>query len=158
MNDVAQDFLRKEVKLHASGTGTIRIFELYQGRTQKFFQGNEVVRDISESTELFAEEVLMEEEESRDDERIVQVYHFNKDPQRAHGVPFRFILRAVRPHVLLSLVSSAADTNRSAERTLLRDEETITGANRYERQGPCKDEVCRRATVNLHEARSRSRQ
>lgn len=95
MHDVAQDFLRKEVKLHASGTGQIRIFELGQGRSQKFFAGNEFVRDIAESTDLFAEEVLIEEEESRDDERIVQVYHFNKDPSRAHGVPFKFILRQV---------------------------------------------------------------
>ncbi|GAA5900428.1 uncharacterized protein JCM6883_002840 [Sporobolomyces salmoneus] len=98
MHDVAQEFLRKEVKLNAAaGTGQIRIFELSSGRSQKFFGGNEVVRDISESTELFAEEVLIEEEESRDNERIVQVYHFNKDPSRAHGVPFKFILRQNEP-------------------------------------------------------------
>jgi ubiquitin carboxyl-terminal hydrolase 7 len=95
MHDVAQDFLRKEVKLHATGTGQIRIFDLAHGRSQRFFQGNEVVRDIAESTELYAEEVLIEEEESRDNERVIQVYHFNKDPTRAHGVPFKFILRQV---------------------------------------------------------------
>jgi len=104
MNDVAQEFLRKEVKLQPAGTGQIRIFELVNGRTQKFFQGNEVVRDISESTELYAEEVPVEEEEHGDDERLVQVYHFNKDPSRAHGVPFKFVLRPVRYHLSLTVL------------------------------------------------------
>ncbi|GAA6033904.1 hypothetical protein NBRC10512_001767 [Rhodotorula toruloides] len=101
MLEVASDHLRKEVKLAAPdtvGSGQIRIFELSnQGRTQRVYSGQEVVRDIPESTELYAEEILLEEANAEDDERVVQVYHFNRDPQRAHGIPFRFVLRPGEP-------------------------------------------------------------
>ncbi|GAA6050111.1 hypothetical protein JCM3770_001378 [Rhodotorula araucariae] len=99
MADVANDQLRKAVTLHpdAGGSGQIRIFEVAHGRAQKVFAGSEAVRDVPEATELYAEEVMLEEANADDDERVVQVYHFNKDPTRAHGIPFRFVLRPGEP-------------------------------------------------------------
>ncbi|GAA5890945.1 hypothetical protein JCM8208_003103 [Rhodotorula glutinis] len=98
MADVANDQLRKAVKLNPDlGSGQIRLFELHNGRVQKVFTGSEAVRDVPEATELFAEEVLLDEANADDDERVVQVYHFNKDPTRAHGVPFRFVLKPGEP-------------------------------------------------------------
>lgn len=55
MHDVANDFLRKNVKLAGEGSGVIRIFEIQNGRSQKVFSGSEAVRDVQDSTELFAE-------------------------------------------------------------------------------------------------------
>ncbi|GAA5919656.1 hypothetical protein JCM1841_005211 [Sporobolomyces salmonicolor] len=97
MHDVATDYLRKELKLLPEGSGNVRIFEVVNGRQQKIFSGTELVREVPESTELFAEEESIEEAQAAEDERIVQVYHFNKDPTRAHGVPFRFVLRPGEP-------------------------------------------------------------
>ncbi|GAA5992402.1 hypothetical protein JCM11641_002734 [Rhodosporidiobolus odoratus] len=97
MAEVANEHLRKQVKLQPEGSGTIRIFEIINGRTQKVFNGSEVVRDVPEATELYAEEISSEEANVEDDERIVQVYHFNKDPSRAHGIPFRFVLKPSEP-------------------------------------------------------------
>ncbi|KWU45004.1 ubiquitin carboxyl-terminal hydrolase 5 [Rhodotorula sp. JG-1b] len=99
MHEVAQDYLRKNVKLaEQGGTGQIRIFEIAQGgATQKIFNGPENVRDVSEASELYAEEILAEELNADDGERVVQVFHFNKDPARAHGIPFRFVLKPREP-------------------------------------------------------------
>lgn len=98
MNDVAQDWLRKEVTLAPEGSGQIRIFEIARGCVQKPFTGAELVRDVQDSTELFAEEIPLDEWKAANDEgvRIVPVYHYNKEPTRTHGVPFRFVLLPVR--------------------------------------------------------------
>lgn len=100
VNDVAQDWLRKEVKLAEGGSGQIRIFEIARGCLQKPFAGTEMVRDVQDSTELFAEEVPVDEAKAvaSDDgsARVVPVYHYNKEPTRAHGVPFNFVLLPVR--------------------------------------------------------------
>lgn len=95
MHDVAQDWLRKEVKLQPNGSGLIRIFEIVRGCSQKTFTGSEAVRDIPDTTELFAEEVPIDEAEAGESERVVPVYHYNKEPTRAHGIPFRFVLLPV---------------------------------------------------------------
>ncbi|ORY78391.1 putative ubiquitin carboxyl-terminal hydrolase 5 [Leucosporidium creatinivorum] len=94
MNDVAQDWLRKEVTLTPEGSGQIRIFEIVRGCEQKSFTGAELVRDVQDSTELFAEEIPLDEWKAANDEgvRVVPVYHYNKEPTRTHGVPFRFVL------------------------------------------------------------------
>lgn len=55
MHEVAQEHLRKNVKLAEEGSGQIRIFEIQNGRLQKFFSGSELVREVPDSTDLFAE-------------------------------------------------------------------------------------------------------
>lgn len=95
MHDVAQDWLRKEVKLQPAGSGQIRIFEIGNGTAQRIFNGTEPVRDVSDSIELFAEEVPLDELESEESKRIVPVFHYNKEPNRTHGIPFRFVLLPV---------------------------------------------------------------
>lgn len=55
MHEVAQESLRKNVKLSEEGSGQIRIFEITNGRVQKPFSGSEAVRDVLDATELFAE-------------------------------------------------------------------------------------------------------
>ncbi|KAM0756443.1 cysteine proteinase [Meredithblackwellia eburnea MCA 4105] len=92
MSEVAETHLRKNVKLTPEGSNLIRVFEVAHGRSQKPFSGSEVVRDVHDSTELFAEEIPVDEAQADDDVRIVPVYHFNKEPSRAHGVPFKFVL------------------------------------------------------------------
>ncbi|KEI40875.1 uncharacterized protein L969DRAFT_86115 [Mixia osmundae IAM 14324] len=74
----------------------IRIFEVLGGRKQKVFASGEIIREIHDGTELYAEEVPQDEREARDGEdKVVTVFHFAKEPSRTHGVPFRFVLR---PH------------------------------------------------------------
>lgn len=55
VHDLA-DNLAKEVKLSAGGTGKIRIFEISKdGKTQKEFTGSEMIGNIPEPVELYAE-------------------------------------------------------------------------------------------------------
>ena len=58
IHDLA-DHLAKQVKLLPSGTGKIRIFEISKdGKTQKEFAGSEMIGNLPESVELYAEVCL----------------------------------------------------------------------------------------------------
>ena len=112
VHDLA-DNLAKEVKLSAGGTGKIRIFEISKdGKTQKEFTGSEMIGNIPEPVELYAEascaykhldlflnrlqEVPQEELEADDSDKVIGVFHFSKELSRTHGVPFKFVVKRVR--------------------------------------------------------------
>ncbi|PWN37589.1 putative ubiquitin-specific processing protease 21 [Meira miltonrushii] len=93
INDVVEH-LAKTVELSPNGSRKIRIFEVIgNGRQQREFNGGEMIGNISEMTDLFGEEVSVEEAQVKDDEKIINVFHFSKDANRTHGVPFKFVVK-----------------------------------------------------------------
>ncbi|KAK7466969.1 ubiquitin-specific protease ubp15 [Stygiomarasmius scandens] len=88
------DNLAKQVTLTPGGTGKIRIFEISRdGKTQKEFTGNEMIGNIPEPVELYAEEIPREELEADDADKVIGVFHFSKELSRTHGVPFKFVVK-----------------------------------------------------------------
>ncbi|PFH50648.1 hypothetical protein AMATHDRAFT_75447 [Amanita thiersii Skay4041] len=88
------DNLSKLVGLTPGGTGKIRIFEVSKdGKTQKEFTGSEMIGNIPDPVELYAEEIPREELEADDSDKVIGVFHFFKDLSRTHGVPFKFVVK-----------------------------------------------------------------
>lgn len=115
VHDLA-DNLAKLVTLSPGGTGKIRIFEISKdGKQQKEFTGSEMIGNIPEPVELYAEvrncaytywsldfeclhiaqEIPREELEADDSDKVIGVFHFSKELQRTHGVPFKFVVKRV---------------------------------------------------------------
>ena len=95
VHDLA-DQLAKQVKLAPNGTGKIRVFEVSKdGKTQKEFTGSEMIGNIPDPVELYAEEIPKEELEADDADKVISVFHFSKEVSRTHGVPFRFVIKPV---------------------------------------------------------------
>ncbi|KAI0928557.1 hypothetical protein AcW1_005763 [Taiwanofungus camphoratus] len=93
IHDLA-DHLAKQVKLTPSGTGKIRVFEVSKdGKTQKEFTGSEMIGNIPDPVELYAEEIPREELEADDADKVISVFHFSREVSRTHGVPFRFVVK-----------------------------------------------------------------
>jgi len=93
VHDLA-DNIAKQVKLTSSGTGKIRVFEVSKdGKTQKEFTGSEMIGNIPDPVELYAEEIPIEELEADDADKVISVFHFSKEVSRTHGVPFRFVVK-----------------------------------------------------------------
>lgn len=93
INDVI-DQLAKEVTLTPDGTQRIRIFEVTPSmKQQRELHGVEMIGNISESADLFAEEISAEELSATDDDKVIHVFHFSKDVHRTHGVPFKFVIK-----------------------------------------------------------------
>jgi len=90
------DHLAKQVTLSANGQGSskIRVFEVSKdGKTQKEFTGSEMIGNIPDPVELYAEEIPWEELEADDADKVISVFHFSKEVQRTHGVPFKFVVK-----------------------------------------------------------------
>ncbi|KAJ3333525.1 hypothetical protein HDU76_007055 [Blyttiomyces sp. JEL0837] len=74
-------------------SGDLRLMEASGFRISKHFAEDDLVSTISDSAMLYLEEIPLEDLKRVDGDKYINVYHFNKDPARGHGVPFRFILR-----------------------------------------------------------------
>ncbi|PIL34481.1 hypothetical protein GSI_03258 [Ganoderma sinense ZZ0214-1] len=93
VHDLAAE-LAKQVKLTAGGTNKIRVFEVSKdGKTQKEFTTSEMIGNIPDPVELYAEEIPREELEADDADKVISVFHFSKEVSRTHGVPFRFVVK-----------------------------------------------------------------
>ncbi|KAG2020400.1 ubiquitin carboxyl-terminal hydrolase 5 [Coprinopsis cinerea AmutBmut pab1-1] len=93
VHDLA-DHLAKQVTLSPGGTGKIRVFEISKdGKMQKEFTGSEMIGNIPDPVELYAEEVTREELEADDTDKVIGVFHFSKELTRTHGVPFKFVVK-----------------------------------------------------------------
>ncbi|RXW23380.1 hypothetical protein EST38_g2471 [Candolleomyces aberdarensis] len=93
VHDLA-DHLAKQVTLTTGGTGKIRIFEISKdGKMQKEFTGSEMIGNIPDPVELYAEEIPREELEADDSDKVIGVFHFSKELTRTHGVPFKFVVK-----------------------------------------------------------------
>jgi ubiquitin carboxyl-terminal hydrolase 7 len=99
VNDLCSE-LAKCAKLTPNGANKIRVFHISKdGKRQEECMGNAVIGDIVDDADLFAEEVPQEELDALsvpERAKVIMVYHFYREPSRAHGVPFRFVLRPVR--------------------------------------------------------------
>lgn len=93
VHDLA-DNLAKLVTLTSGGTGKIRVFEISKdGKTQKEFTGSEMIGNIPDPVELYAEEIPREELEADDSDKVISVFHFYNQLTRTHGIPFKFVLK-----------------------------------------------------------------
>lgn len=137
------DHLAKQVKLPENQARTkIRLFEVSKdGKTQKEFTGSEMIGNIPDPVELYAEEIPREELEADDTDKIISVFHFSKEVSRTHGVPFRFVVKPVsdlRPKGdMLDLLM-----NVGLEREICRHEEATTSSDGGSRQGLCEVSFC----------------
>lgn len=94
--------MSKLVKLEPNGSGKIRIFDVSpSGRSQREHTGSEMIGNLPESAELFAEEIPVEELQAGEGTKIVNVFHYSRDPSRTHGVPCKFVLHEVSCSALL---------------------------------------------------------
>jgi ubiquitin carboxyl-terminal hydrolase 7 len=93
-SDVSEGLL-KAVKLSEGGSGRIRIFDISSnGRQQREYTSSEMIGNLTDPAELYAEEVPQEEIDAQANEKskIVNLFHYHKDPSRTHGVPCKFVL------------------------------------------------------------------
>lgn len=67
------------------------------GRAQKEYTGSEMIGNLHEPVELYAEEVPAEELSAGENTRVVNLFHYHKDTARTHGVPCKFVVHEVGP-------------------------------------------------------------
>lgn len=95
-----------------TGTRQIHIFGISKdGKRQEELNGLQMIGNLPDASELFAEvcfpflaralllmgaqEVPQEELDRQDGDKLISVYHFYREPARAHGVPFKCVVKPV---------------------------------------------------------------
>ncbi|CAG8473953.1 35423_t:CDS:10, partial [Racocetra persica] len=74
----------------------IRLYDTCNFKIQNEYNFDDPIDKIQEVT-LYAEEIPQEEFEICGDDKIIQVFHFTKEPFCAHGIPFKFVIKADEP-------------------------------------------------------------
>ncbi|KAG2227462.1 hypothetical protein INT45_007487 [Circinella minor] len=80
-----------------NGTRQPRVFEAWNNKFHREFIESDLVKDISETSiaRLYAEEVSQEEIQINDENEdmiYLPVFHYQRDLQRTHSIPFRLLL------------------------------------------------------------------
>ncbi|RGB42717.1 cysteine proteinase [Rhizophagus diaphanus] len=90
VNDIKEVILKNEKVTLSSPYSKIRLFEVHHNKIQKEYVGTESIERIQEHATLYAEEIPQDEVHV---DRTIQVYHFTINPIRAHGIPFKFVIK-----------------------------------------------------------------
>ncbi|CAG8478545.1 24164_t:CDS:10 [Cetraspora pellucida] len=78
-------------------TSSIRLYDALHFKIQNEYDIDDPIDIIQEQVTLYAEEIPQDEIELGADDKIIHVFHFTKEPLCAHGIPFKFVLKADEP-------------------------------------------------------------
>ena len=86
--------------------GPIRLYEVHNGKIYKELSREHAVLSINDYVQLYAERIPEDETSiPQDDLEIIQVIHFQNEPAKSHGVPFKFRILKVNERTTFPLAS-----------------------------------------------------
>lgn len=83
----------RKLKLDEATTQLLRVYEVAAGKIARELPRDFSVTTIGEFTTLYVERIPEEEINYDDDDTAIYAYHFDRDPQKAHGIPFKFVIK-----------------------------------------------------------------
>lgn len=87
--------LQKRANLDDETMQDMRIFEAYSGKIYKELNGNYGVAGITDFVALYAERIPEEELNLQEGDFKINAFNFDREPNKTHGIPFKFVVRAV---------------------------------------------------------------
>lgn len=93
VDDLIQALVTKAKLPSEEEGGKIRIYETSGHKFFRELDRNYPVISINDYTNVVAERVPEEELDVSDNSALISVFHFQAEPSRAHGMPFRFLLK-----------------------------------------------------------------
>ncbi|KAK9478111.1 hypothetical protein V1514DRAFT_307930 [Lipomyces japonicus] len=92
MSDVLQ-VLKEKANLTDRESMKVRFYGVHMNKIHRQYPEDYTVLSILDNTQLYAELLNDDDLDKTEDERYIEVYHFQKEPSRAHGTPFLFVLK-----------------------------------------------------------------
>lgn len=86
--------LQQKAKLDDETAQNVRIYEVRANKVYKELLPDDPVAILSEFAGLYAEK-MPEEEQDADRRDFVDCFHFEKEPSKPHGIPFKFLVKSV---------------------------------------------------------------
>lgn len=85
--------LQKKLNIDDEALQNIRIYEAHGGKVYKELADDFTVSAINEFVVLYAEKISDDELNASEDDRAVYCFHYDKEPTKPHGIPFKFIIK-----------------------------------------------------------------
>lgn len=82
--------LRQKLEL---GDEPIRVAETHSGKVYKELREEQTVTAINEYATLYAEKIPAEELKLDAEDRVICAFSFDREPNHAHGIPFKFVVK-----------------------------------------------------------------
>ena len=96
IGDLVSGLVRK-AEIKPEDVDHIRIYEISNARINREHRRETSVSNMSEFTNLIAEIIPEEERNLAEGEFLVPCFHFEKETNKAHGIPFKFVVKEVSP-------------------------------------------------------------
>lgn len=93
VEDLIECLIKKANIPSEDEAGRIRIYETSNHKFFRELERNYPVISINDYTSVVAERIPPEDAEVKDQTHFISVFHFQGEPSRPHGVPFRFLLK-----------------------------------------------------------------
>ena len=87
--------LQKKAKLDDATIRQVRIYEVHGGKVYKELSPDHGVVGVGEYVQLYAEKIPDEELNAEKGDKCVNAFHFQKEPSKSHGTPFKFLVKSV---------------------------------------------------------------
>ncbi|KAK2814130.1 hypothetical protein FQN50_000534 [Emmonsiellopsis sp. PD_5] len=94
VSDLLQSF-QKRANLDEETMQHLRVWEVYSGRIYKELDEKFNVAGITDFVSLYIEKIPQEEIEMQEGEFKISCFNFDKEPSKAHGIPFKFVVKPV---------------------------------------------------------------
>lgn len=98
VDDLILGLIKKAKIASEEEAGRIRVFEVSNHKLFRELERSQAIITVNEYTNVVAERVPEEEEERDVDEssQFINCFHFQLEPSRTHGMPFKFLMKPVR--------------------------------------------------------------
>ncbi|KAI8086603.1 uncharacterized protein BX664DRAFT_299394 [Halteromyces radiatus] len=95
VTDIISALDSKKCKLDISQPELLRLYEVMDGKITKEFSLDQPIDNVGDKRATLYLERIPDDEllMDMDNDRLIQVVHYNKDPSRLHSVPFRFTVK-----------------------------------------------------------------
>ncbi|PGH27122.1 hypothetical protein AJ80_01078 [Polytolypa hystricis UAMH7299] len=85
--------LQKKAKFEDETMQNLHVFEAYGGKIYKELPENFSVAGIADYVSLYVEPLAEEERNMEEGEYRINAYNFDKEPNKPHGIPFKFVVK-----------------------------------------------------------------
>jgi ubiquitin carboxyl-terminal hydrolase 7 len=95
-NGIVDDLIAgtaRKLGLDGAAAKNLRVFEVQGGKYTRELLPDLNVNSVTEFTVLYVERMPEEELNATEDERFVYCFHFDKEPSKPHGIPFKFVVK-----------------------------------------------------------------
>ena len=95
VEDLIEGLVKKAKIPSEEEGGRIRVYETSNHKFFRELDRTYPVISINDYTNVVAERIPEEERDVLETNMFINVFHFQSEPSRAHGMPFRFLLKEV---------------------------------------------------------------